>query len=643
MSEKSVVFLLLFFALIATGATVLLLNSDDPGQDRDRAPRPGGAAVEEGVENDAPEPEDEISDNTVPDKNRDKVRIDTPDRGEGKSTLRGRVVGTDGRPLAGATVALFRLVPDLFVSRKSKTGLKARTGPDGAYRLDRVPAGVNLLLECSAPGYAVLEEPHPPVEPGAEKRVPDLTMTSGMQLTGTVKDKSGRPVASAVIRAVSRSIAAGAGNKNAASCRTDAEGHYRLDFLAAGSHEISIEAEGFLPHTRSVLFGFLGNLEDKSTLDFVLIEAAGSLKGIVLSHKGKPLANAVVQAALAGAATSSSVSKECRTAKNGAFTLNGISSGLYVVTAEHESYFLKEPIQVQSTADRVKVLLHEKGRVKGRIISEGAPPGRFDIGIEKFVPKWPRTRLSREREYRFSRGRSFTLAGLIPGTYVFVVKADGFAWSLSPEIEVSSGKTAENLEITLVLGGGLKGQLFDPHGRPISGAAIRLLHKHHFPGLQFGFELGVKPEQGKTCTTGSNGSFLLETIVPGEYSLEIVAAGKASRLINKVTVEREVVRDLGSVTLSVGGSILGNALDKNGLAAKGKRVVAMDTQSGIFKSAVTDDTGFFQIKGLAAGQYLVYLDDKSGAMSNLRTDVTIRVHDNESVRVDLVPRKAGDK
>ncbi len=643
MNEKSVVFLFLILAVGVVAATVYLLGGD--GLDREKTPAPQPESETEAPLEKipvTPEEPDRPGENGTG-QTREKVPIEATDGKAAGGVLLGRVVTADNRPVAGAKVVLYRVTQDLFMSTKYRTGQRAKTGKDGTYRLEKVPSGVPLLVECTAAGHAASETSHPPIKPGAEDRVIDITMTSGFRITGTVTDRNGLPISGALIRARSRSTVSGGGEKEAASSRSDQDGRFHLDHLSSSSHEIIAEAVGYLPVTQSILFGFLGSQETESRLDFVLSEASDSIRGIVRSEKGKPVPGTTIRVSLTGGGPANRFTMECRTAKNGTFLLNGLSSGLYILTAESGGLFLKEPLQVQPSPDRVEIVLHRKGGVKGRLVADSDPPARFSIAVDRFVPRWPRTRLIEKKEFSVTRGPGFSLANLLPGTYVFVVKADGFAWSRSPDILVTSGQTTQDVEILLSKGGGLRGQLFTVNGRPIGGASLRLLHESYFHGFGFGgLEGTAKAEQGKTCLTRENGSFLLENIVPGKYSIEIEADGMATKVLRDILVEREAVRDLGHVALSTGGNILGNAVDENGIAARGTRVVAMDRKSGLFKSAVTDRNGFFQIKGLAAGQYIVYLDETAGALSSLRTDVTIQVYENETVRVDLAPRKDGN-
>jgi len=108
----------------------------------------------------------------------------------------GRVIGRDGRPIGGAKVAAYALeVPRARASRlvagtDRVPVASATTAADGSFRLERLPAVVDVMAAASgyAPGFARL----------ADGEVTTLTVTSAPTSRGRVL-AAGRPLAGATV------------------------------------------------------------------------------------------------------------------------------------------------------------------------------------------------------------------------------------------------------------------------------------------------------------------------------------------------------------------------------------------------------------------------------------------------------------
>jgi len=153
----------------------------------------------------------------------------------GSSTLRG-TVRRAGKGLAGISV---RVIPaasgrDADLVRIYEDRFRTETKADGSYEVRRVPAGEATLrldgMPASAGSFALRI-------PEEGDLVFDVTLPSGA-IEGTVlRAKDGTPVR-AGIRVAS---AAGESSVFRLSATTDAEGRYRAEGLAAGSHWVRVE------------------------------------------------------------------------------------------------------------------------------------------------------------------------------------------------------------------------------------------------------------------------------------------------------------------------------------------------------------------------------------------------------------------
>jgi hypothetical protein len=186
--------------------------------------------------------------------------------GEG-GVLEGRVVarGT-GAPVAGASVD---------VSPYSKNGDSGRGVTDGSGTFSvggLAPGSYDLVV--GAPGFTTVTRRALTVS-GGERFAVEIQLTGTGAVEGYVRNGAGQPVPGAHVTGGSRW--AGALGNAPAETRTDAEGHYRLEGLAAGSVTLSARREGALVGT-----GQRGEVTEGGTarVDFTL-EETGIVEGVV--------------------------------------------------------------------------------------------------------------------------------------------------------------------------------------------------------------------------------------------------------------------------------------------------------------------------------------------------------------------------
>ncbi|HEV3002952.1 MAG TPA: M56 family metallopeptidase, partial [Pirellulales bacterium] len=160
-----------------------------------------------------------------------------------KSTLSGKVVDAEGRPVAGATVQ-----PYFIHDRPVPSLLSATTDAEGRFKLDGV--GVNKWPDGSAVATSLIVlHPDHPATMGEAKALPAnvvVRLPAGCVVTGTVTDAvTGEPPAGAVV-AARRTDEWGE-----SFVATDAAGHFRLvvpegryDFMAEARERVCVAVTG---------------------------------------------------------------------------------------------------------------------------------------------------------------------------------------------------------------------------------------------------------------------------------------------------------------------------------------------------------------------------------------------------------------
>lgn len=188
------------------------------------------------------------------------------------SVLEGRVVArATGAPIVGA---------NLSVSPTGGAGDSGQAVTDntGHFSVGGLAPG-SYDLGVSAPGFSSLSRRGLTVTTG--ERFPlELSLTGTGVVEGRVKDSAGQPVVGARVEGGSR-WGGSLGNTMAES-RTDAEGHYRLEGLAAETVEITARREGEALGTSQQVEVREGGT---SQLDFTL-QDTGTVEGVVRAARG---------------------------------------------------------------------------------------------------------------------------------------------------------------------------------------------------------------------------------------------------------------------------------------------------------------------------------------------------------------------
>jgi hypothetical protein len=670
MSERTFLIVVLIISAALAAAAVLFLTGKTGGGDLPLR-NPSGAGEEAAGDDAAPllsaieDPVDELIGDDLEEKSSFTIETIGPKMAHG--SYRGRVVNEEGVPVRNATVILFEAATGIFVQEKSYSGHKTSTDGTGVYILDGVPAGRmpggeektqagmptgrSFVIRCASDGAADSEVACPPIEAGRIVTVADVVTKSGYTLNGSVTDGQGAPLEGVHVLAVNPLDRAGglpAGLLNHSEATTDSSGRYRIPHLGPNQYEVTAEIRGYMPSTKSILFGFLGEPTDQVELLFELEKGLFSIAGRVITQTGKAVPRAKITIHSIEAGTRGRFSRTIRAGEDGRFCCDGLSKIRCSLQAEAKGHFLARPVTAASGGDESILLrLDKKGGIEGRVTpgpgSASGLPGGFTIAVDKFVPATPVGTPCEPKEVSFGRKGPFSLSDLLPGTYVLVVRTKGYAWTSSKEIVVEKGKTTGDVTILLSPGGSITGRLFGRGGKAAEGFAISLRHRYYQPGFLFGKPSGDESEQGKATLSGKDGRFLLDNVRPGTYSLEIAGAGMAVKLLREITVSEGKGVDTGGVTITAGGKLIGTACDRHGRPAGGVSVMALNQESGFCKSAITDSRGSFTITALEAGSYTVCLKNTSWSGLGLRSDVTVEVREADTAVVTIQPREPEKK
>lgn len=216
-------------------------------------------------------------------------------------TFAGRVRDAAGEPVAHAEI-------DLVIEGPNWIGNGANLGTgDGSWPPQcRTDAVGRFALEWFDPRWCHRDEAHVGLQvshPDREVQVVsidrhlqstgtcelDIVLATGLELTGTVRDASGNPVADAQVEAWHRPRPAPMSACHRRRGRTGPDGAFRLRGLEAAVHDLEVVARGAAPFRTKV------DPRTGSHLDLRL-RRGSSLEGTLLDATGQPQAGQLVQA-----------------------------------------------------------------------------------------------------------------------------------------------------------------------------------------------------------------------------------------------------------------------------------------------------------------------------------------------------------
>ena len=232
-----------------------------------------------------------------------------------------------------------------------------------------------------------------------------------------------------------------------------------------------------------------------------------------------------------------------------------------------------------------------------------------------------------------------------------VVRHESFATLTQPLANVS-GPAHDVGELVLEPGAWLSGRAVDSDGRPVSGAQARASNsgeRRDGPGSFLPFFGRNLVETFEAVTTGSDGRFTVRGLHPGLASLSVLKIGLRAGARDDLELPERTGLDVGDVTLEKGVSIAGVVLNEKGAPLVGAEVSVSSMSRLVLnrledlprnqlrqelgQRAKTDESGRFELGGLAGGNYTVHANAE-GYDPLSKEDVPAGTHD---LRLEPVP------
>ena len=321
-----------------------------------------------------------------------------------------------------------------------------------------------------------------------------------------------------------------------------------------------------------------------------------------------------------------------RTNARGEFSFEGLAPAQYYVRIDSRSGEVATLVNLHagSSISDVKLVAPEIAPrlLKGMVVNEAGVPlqlAQVSLFPRGLVPLYQRGRIA---EQTVENG-ALQLIVPGPGKYVLIAAAHGGSADLfgRKEIEVKDAEPADILRIVVTPGFALSGEVrFE--GRLAGNASAEPLTLYFYPG-----SVGV-PALKATPLPRTNGRFSVGGLMPGDYRVEVlpILTVPPSSLVPSALedvyvksimldgkdvlngglhLEKETRSSLQIVISSNGGTVEGRVADSSGKPTSNVKVVMVPNaprrqRGDLYKYVSTDDSGDFQIRGLASGEYKLF-------------------------------------
>ncbi|MDO8391323.1 MAG: carboxypeptidase regulatory-like domain-containing protein [Actinomycetota bacterium] len=548
--------------------------------------------------------------------------------------LSGVVTDSTGNPLEGVYVSL--LGAGASGTFTDAAGNYAMWPADGTYQLTFSKPGYRgeIYDELVYPAMGLPPTGAPVTISTGSPLTIDESLMRLPQLTGTVVDRQGNPVAASVSGA---NVFPGQPNGGGTVATG---GNFTLEVPQSGTYRVSGFAGGFLstwaPSTLDVNAAQSWAVGYDQTVDIgqLTLLRGGSISGTVTSSNG-PIVGAQVTAnpnpplpfgvlGVSGFAT---------TAIDGTYTISGLPEASYQVNFSASGYlgevydnfpvngFNRTAVAVVEgqAAANADAQLGAAAIVTGHVTDHlGNPlPGAT---VQAYLQGG--SGLSTTNTITNFNG-DYTITGLANGAYVISASSAGLAQGFISGASIPSpadvlnlaGGTTTTANLTLQPLGAITGRVLQPDGQPLAGSWVSVL-AITAPGVQFFAASFASYSTG--TTTDANGYYTFPALAPVTFRVSAGAATQNDPLTweyyldqySEATATPVVVPAGGTATnidfqLEVGGVISGRITDPAGNPIVGTYVSASGPNGENGGATLTDANGEYTMRGITPGSFTV--------------------------------------
>jgi len=536
-------------------------------------------------------------------------------------SLRGRVRGEHGEPLAKAKVTAFQRAPGIGVDELPL--VSGETDSTGEYALSGIGPGT-WWVEASMDGLAPASSD--PVEVGSsEARTPvNLRLRRGGRIAGSVVSTAMEPAPGAYVEVRWHD------EGHAQSVETQADGRGGFAITGLPRRDVWVSAESAWARSSPQLVR-LGKASEHLE-ELIILDRDGAVSGSVVDGRGPLVSGAMLFCEASSDDSQVRRSDAALPVFDRPFTFSG-ADGRFVLTGlEHDAAcrlsavlpgavgnafpdpVASTPTRVAQGADSVVISLPALSDITGRVRVAG--PGLPSDARIALLPG------GFEAPIATSDG-AFSLHDVLPRSLPYKLRVRGASFlETQVDVEVAGGQAIDLGEIAVAPARPLEGRVVDANGQPVFGASV-LVRK------EGGGDIG-------TVESDDRGEFCLG--VPIDTAVHVQAHDRGSGFSEVVTVRPSASRRHVRLVVPARGAIAGQV--ETGTVPFGEIRILVRYAGKTAKVLVPDAVGRFESR-LRAGHYVLYFRDHA-AGERLDVRIPIDVESGKTARTEVDLRRALD-
>lgn len=472
----------------------------------------------------------------------------------------GVVVDGKGAPLRGAFVSAFGTRAPFALALTDARGRFTTLGRR------RMTYEVHAVRSGYAPGSAE-------VDAEAAEEI-TIRLERGFPLVVRVIDAAKEPVAGAMVRLTridenegrmrGRQVPCPPGNDGCFITGDDGSASYLIN---EGTYDVTVAAEGTVTKRLA-----RQQLKARSSPLTLVVERGVEISGRVVYTDGSPVREGIVRSRNPEGGLSA------RIGDDGTFRIGNAPRGPVTLIAHHTGPMQQQsaPKEIHAPATGVVLTMPRAGTIAGRVIDAATrqPVAEFSVR-----PLRQPGMMTQPVAVQSSDGRFAVDAD--SGRYTVQVTARGYAFGSIGGVEVSEGRTTEEIEVPLERGGRVAGRVTAPGGTPLSGVGVHI--RSDTPGTP-----------GERIATDADGRYAIESIAAGNRTITFMRSGyRPRREAVEIAAGRETQLD---VEMDRGRELRGRVVDETGQPVGGAEV---QTEGPDFARTRTKTDGAFALSGVA--------------------------------------------